>query len=883
MEKKLPVKEIFFILLCIILIIIFTPLLQSTFDTIIEKFKLDKVVNSLFFDILVLVTTWIFISIWVNKCSETIPNRNTTLLLLLVSCFYTYQRFFNNHFYFESFKSIDWLKYFDVIYTILLADLGGYLKYAVTKNPSKKHSNLLEEDSPIENNEDDELDGLFSKTVVKIRNIIENNNFKTSYTIGINGEWGSGKSSILSMLKKRLRNHSDKIIVDFNPWMGFDKKVLVKDFFNSLSESLTENNISNEVSEYTDELINATDNSFLKAVKNIFYKEKSLETLFDKINEKIKQLNKKIIVIVDDIDRLDNEEIFQLLKLIRNTANFNNTYFIMAYDREYVVKSISGINEYSSIEYLDKIINTELTLPYYDKSILKEVFRIKLINKIGEKYIDKINYSLDEGMNSSNIFENDENSSNDFIDWVDNIRQIKKLVNSICINFNEFFNEINFTDLIYIELLKLKYPYLYKSLYLKKNIIFKERSGRLYLKELDEKHPIETYLERNKTSFETKKSKTIDDTILGDLIKNYCKQNDILEIEKKKIQLLVLSLFEVYNDSGIGFSGLGSKDVDKRLSISYSYKFERYFSQSIFKGNISEYDFNNLLNSDELDRKTVVKRWIEEGKEKDLKFRLLSKGNYKNNIEFENTVKSILQLVHTDSKIYKNQKIGFDIHMFRWTIQYHRGDNKIIGLYDNKDDLKNFITKIFYEAKYPYLFESNVLSSINSNVFREDSEFILGMDKINDILKFYILKYLNEINSFDVYFWRLYNKCKKMSIEESYKIFTVYDEVKAKIIDLLKDSSSCIYFMKSIIDMGMDDDVGKIHKETIEDIFETVENFERLILNDRSLNCDSFMVEFKDFYYKVKDNNWSETNYDFQYFKRNKEFYNILTEKKGID
>lgn len=869
MLKYIPLKDIFFVLVSIISVIILTPLLESTFDFIIEKSKINDVENTNLLDFLIVG----FLIITILITIKLIPNKRTTFILLLIGGFCYYQRFINNHYEFLSFKSFSEIVYFDVVFVIVLFYLSNYLKYCKIKK--SKDKNTLEEDSPIKNTKDDKLDKLFSKTVKKVINIVDKNSFKSSYTIGINSEWGNGKSTILRMVKNELKNDSDKILVDFNPWMGFDKKVLIKDFFNSLSESLIENDISNEVYQYSEELVNATNDSVLKTIKNIFYKEKSLETLFKSINNKIKLLNKKIVVFVDDIDRLDNEEIFQLLKLIRNTANFQNTYFIMAYDREYVVSSINGLNEYSSINYLDKIINTELTLPYFDRNILKEIFRIKLIEKIGEKYKERVDDALDNEMDNSDIFDNDENISNNFNDWINNIRQVKKLFNSIYINFNGFFDEINFTDLFYIELLKLKYPYFYKILYSEKESLLRNRSNKLYFREINEEHWFEEVRKEKKTSsWDTNKKVKFEETVIGDILEKYCLKNNIIEIEKKRIKLLLLNLFGIYNKSGIGFSISGKKEEEK-LSISYSNKFERYFSHTIFRGNISEVDFKMLLNSDEENRKKTICEWIAEEKEKDLKFSLLGSITYKNNVEFENTIKSILQLVHTDSYINQNQKIGFDFQTFRYKIQYYKGDTKIVNLYESENKLKEFIFKVFNQAIYPYLFETQVLYAINYNSFGDELQFVLNTDEINDVLKSYILKYLKETTVFDIIFWRLFKLCKKLSFEEGFKVLTIYDEVKEKIIEKMKNEDNVIFFMKSIIHREKDNNIGKIHINTIKDIFDSEENFENLILSDVDEEKTPLQFEFKDFYLKVKNNSWEEVVYDFKNFKRNSESYEI--------
>ncbi|WP_426479298.1 KAP family P-loop NTPase fold protein [Chryseobacterium sp. CBSDS_008] len=869
MSKKITVKDILFIIVSLISIIIFTPLLEATIDYIIENSKINDVKNSYTLDFLIIGLVIISILIVIKL----IPNKRITLLLLLIGGFYYYQRFINNHFEFLNFESLPQLVYFDVVFLIVLIYLGTYLKYFDVKK--NKEGNTLEEDSPIKNRNDDELDNLFSKTVEKIKDIIDKNSFETSYTIGINSEWGNGKSTILEMVKSELKENSDKIIVDFNPWMGFDKKVLIKDFFNSLSESLTENNISNEVYQYSEELVNATDNSVLKTIKNIFYREKSLETLFNNINNKIKLLNKKIVVFVDDIDRLDNEEIFQLLKLIRNTANFQRTYFIMAYDREYVVGSINGINEYASVNYLDKIINTELTLPYFDRNILKEIFRLKLVEKIGLDYKEQIDYALDIGMDNSDLFDY-ENVSNNFNDWISNIREIKKLVNSIYINFNGFFDEINFTDLFYIELLKLKYPYLYKLLYSKKDSLLRERSNRLYFRELEEKSSFEEFMDEKDTSkFIEKKKAQFKETVIWNILEKYCIENNIIEIEKRKIRLLLLNLFGIYDKTGINF--LTSKYDDDKLSVSYTYKFERYFSQTIFKGNISEKQFYKMLNSTEIERGKIINEWINIGKERDLLFRLLGNIEYKNRVEFENTMKSIIQLVHSNSHFNDSQKVGFDFQRFKYKIQSYEGDTKITDLYRNENEFKEFILNLFNSAVYPYIFESQTLSAINSNSFREELRFVLSTDEINNILKSYILKYLDETTVLNNSFWTLFKLCKKLSLDNGFKVFTIYDVVKEKIIDVLNDNDNVEFFIKSIIERGMDNDVGKIHIKTIEDIFDSVENFEELILIDIDDEKTPLKFEFKDFYLKVKNNNWEEIVYDFKYLKRSRESGEILT------
>ena len=261
--------------------------------------------------------------------------------------------------------------YSDILFIIITVEFAAYLKYLVPKYVKAQNNNLLE-DSPIENIEDDNLGGLLQISVGKIIKIIHENSFKSSFTIGLNGSWGDGKTSVFNLVRNEFQSE-EYIVVDFNPWIGFDKKVLIKDFFNSLSEEIG-TNLSQNISDYVEEILNNGDDlTFPRVMKSIIAKNKSLYTFFEEINEKIGFLNKKVIVFIDDVDRLDKGEVFEILKLIRKTANFQNFFFIVAYDRNYVNNSIEEQIGESTIKYLDKIINVEINLPYFEKYILKNL------------------------------------------------------------------------------------------------------------------------------------------------------------------------------------------------------------------------------------------------------------------------------------------------------------------------------------------------------------------------------------------------------------------------------------------------------------------------------------------------------------------------------
>jgi len=80
-------------------------------------------------------------------------------------------------------------------------------------------------------------------------------------------------------------------------------------------------------------LANVNDSTITKTVQGIIQFLTGVESsnsMFDTINGTLRKLNKQLVVFVGDIDRLDKEEITEVMRLIRNTANFYNTVFIVA-------------------------------------------------------------------------------------------------------------------------------------------------------------------------------------------------------------------------------------------------------------------------------------------------------------------------------------------------------------------------------------------------------------------------------------------------------------------------------------------------------------------------------------------------------------------------
>jgi len=625
------IRNTFYFFLVISFLIAFSTYIDNVLGEKIVKGKIDSVQSNGWLDFFLILTLCLYISIKAKNCQTDKPNERFIFVALIITVYYIYERFFNDFFSFAQFKiseippNLLSVKYCDILFIIITVEFAAYLKYLVPKYVKAQNNNLLE-DSPIENIEDDNLGGLLQISVGKIIKIIHENSFKSSFTIRLNGSWGDGKTSVFNLVRNEFQSE-EYIVVDFNPWIGFDKKVLIKDFFNSLSEEIG-TNLSQNISDYVEEILNNGDDlTFPRVMKSIIAKNKSLYTFFEEINEKIGFLNKKVIVFIDDVDRLDKGEVFEILKLIRKTANFQNFFFIVAYDRNYVNNSIEEQIGESTIKYLDKIINVEINLPYFEKYILKNYFIQELRNKLP----DNLQYKIDEFLKR---YENDgffkahgqQVVQEDLFDiWLNNFREIKKVINSILINYDSMFLEVNLFDVIHLEILKLKHPYIYQVLYTRKDEILQpyQSENCYYLSYYDKnkvnKLSIVSYLRSKEKDFSVEDDNDI--PIFDILLDEYIDKTKLSLTEKEKIKHLVNVLFPRIDEDN-GSLGVYDLTYEDSLSVRYTTKFERYFSHSVFGHHLKEDEFEKLMALQEVEVIPLINKWIVEKKITDLSIRV---------------------------------------------------------------------------------------------------------------------------------------------------------------------------------------------------------------------------------------------------------------------
>ena len=179
---------------------------------------------------------------------------------------------------------------------------------------------------------------------------------------------------------------------------------------------------------------------------------KNIFNLKCEINQLLKSYQKKIIIFIDDIDRLDKESMCLIFRLVRLNADFDNMIYILAFDRNIVENIISSAQKISGRDYLEKIIQVNFDLPAPEISKIMEFLSSNL---------ELLLYSSNTKVNERrwwNIYHAG------FKKLFENIRDVKRFINNLYLTFPLIYNEINLLDFIVIVIPTKWYPRITDSL-----------------------------------------------------------------------------------------------------------------------------------------------------------------------------------------------------------------------------------------------------------------------------------------------------------------------------------------------------------------------------------------------------------------------------------
>ena len=246
--------------------------------------------------------------------------------------------------------------------------------------------NALQSDQPVTTPSEDRLGRTLIAT--KIAETIAGWKPEEPLALAINGPWGSGKTSLLNLLADSLEPQKAKglVLVRFEPWMISGHRQLVDVFLRQLMASMGElpdSKVAKKIAGAIDLFAGAlTIASITPGLGGIFRitggavsrlgkslskkaeaREQDLVRLKKNVCDVLQSYEHKIVVMIDDIDRLDSKEIVEVVRLVRAVADFPNTVYVLAFDRNVVERAVEDFQVGSTVSYIDKLFQFSVDIP----------------------------------------------------------------------------------------------------------------------------------------------------------------------------------------------------------------------------------------------------------------------------------------------------------------------------------------------------------------------------------------------------------------------------------------------------------------------------------------------------------------------------------------
>ena len=348
--------------------------------------------------------------------------------------------------------------YTDVLIGILIFTLFYKLISSIFKKKKNEEiddkDTIFLSDTPIISDKKDILD--YANDVKQLAEQLKIISSEYSYSVGITSSWGSGKSSYLNMLKNYLSSNKDFIVIDFNPRHSYTPQDIQKDFFSVLQSKLKE----------YDYRFTYIFKNYLKALSII--ESKFLSSLFElhkiwdvksekeKLNDLISQIDKRIVIVIEDFDRLLADEIIEVFKLIDGNASFTNFIFITAYDKKHINKIIGETYSNEEAFFSDKFFTIEVPIPKrpYDK----------IFNYLIETLTDKLHIRKEEVEKYEIVLANHIEVLKKYLTT---LRDVKRFLNLFIRSYQQVEGEVEFRDYFLIRIIQYKNEEEYVKLYKK--------------------------------------------------------------------------------------------------------------------------------------------------------------------------------------------------------------------------------------------------------------------------------------------------------------------------------------------------------------------------------------------------------------------------------
>jgi predicted KAP-like P-loop ATPase len=341
-------------------------------------------------------------------------------------------------------------------------------------------------DSPIETPDDDRygVSGFaksISKSIINLRKPV-------GTVIALNGAWGSGKSSIVNLVRTEIAatqieartTEAEKLIVtEFKCWWFRGEEALLLAFLQHMSGMLKDSlgeKAANIVAGVSRPLLQATPtigavlgagtaNPIWAAMggganilEKLLFKDDTVEKAFAKLSTLLADTNKRFLVIIDDIDRLSPDEALAIFRMVKSVGHLPNITYLLVFDRELAEATVKLKYPSEGPHFLEKIVQASFDVPTPNQTDLNGAILAsiqEICGGVAERQWTRM--------------------GNVFLDvvspYMTTPRHVARLAGAISVTWPAVANNVNLADFIALETLRLYEPSAFKNVRERRNAV----------------------------------------------------------------------------------------------------------------------------------------------------------------------------------------------------------------------------------------------------------------------------------------------------------------------------------------------------------------------------------------------------------------------------
>lgn len=285
----------------------------------------------------------------------------------------------------------------------------------------------------------------------------------TPLVVGLMGDWGEGKTSVLNLVVGELERQGQHVIIQFDPWFFNSPEALIQGFLTSIESAILDlpehkaqkagREVWRKARRTLSSLPSVSLFGFGANFENLAERVPGLEELRADVSGVCRSVGGRIVVVLDDVDRLPAEEVRTVLKLVKLWNTFSGFVFLLAFDRRAVEGKLREELE-GDPRLLEKLIQVEIRLPAPERTAVGR-FLDKGLDQIQAAYGITYESNFEERM--GNMWRSGMSRR------ITTLRAVKRFLNAAAFAVPLVSGEANYADLFGLEFVRVFYPEVYED------------------------------------------------------------------------------------------------------------------------------------------------------------------------------------------------------------------------------------------------------------------------------------------------------------------------------------------------------------------------------------------------------------------------------------